>query len=94
MKTFKEYYKINENRNNNFNHKLFYLVGKTKSGKYDFWKSGFKTKSGGNVVDSSLDIEDLKESFTDQGYTDVKVITGTELAIMIVSGDTTTYDGF
>jgi hypothetical protein len=74
---------------NTFDPKLFYLVGKPKSFvQYDFHKEGFKSKSGDEEMNTR------KAQFEGAGYTDIKVVTGTELAIMIASGETTAYTGF
>ena len=93
--TFEEF--LNEGRNEKitFDPKLFYLIGKTSQGNYDFNRGGFKSKSGGNEVGPiGADMDIRKEQFKDAGYTDIRVITGTELAIMIVSGETSGYAGF
>ena len=74
---------------NNFDPKMFYLVGKPKTFvQYDFHHAGYKSKSGDDDMDTR------KEQFKGAGYTDIKVVTGTELAIMIASGETTAYAGF
>ena len=74
---------------------MFYLIGKTTRGVYDFNLGGFKSKSGGPAVGSTgVELDIRKEQFKDAGYTDIRVVTGTELAIMIASGETTAYAGF
>ena len=85
------------NEKNTFDPKLFYLVGKTKTGKYDFNLAGFKSKTDrdgteNSPIESTLSVR--KQQFEYQGYTDIKVVTGTKLAIMIASGETSAYKGF
>ena len=80
----------------NFDPKLFYLVGKTKTGKYDFNRAGFKSKTdrdGTELSPMEATLEVRKQQFEYQGYTDIKVVTGTELAIMIASGETSIETG-
>ncbi len=87
---------LNEGRlgNSPFNPKDLYLIGKSASGKYTWdTRAGFKTKNGKSTGDNSMDMETLELTYKDQGFTDIKVVTGNELAIMIASGETDVYAG-
>ena len=79
----------------NFDPKLFYLVGKAKTGKYEF-TGGFKSKTdrdGTELSPMEATLSIRKQQFEYQGFTDIKVVTGTELAIMIASGETSIETG-
>ncbi len=95
IQTFGNFLNEGINAKITFDPKLFYLIGKTPQGVYDFNMAGFKSKSGGNEVGGSeAEMDIRKEQFENEGYTDIKGVTGTELAIMIASGETTAYAGF
>ena len=78
-----------------FDTKLFYLVGKNKTGKYEF-TGGFKSKTDRDGIELSpmeAQLHIRKLQFESAGFTDIKVVTGTELAIMIASGETSIETG-
>jgi hypothetical protein len=79
---------------------LWYVIGRDpKTNKWDFWKDAFSNKTGGSgMKDKSQKIEFVKDMMgnakdpsSDQGgmgLTDVSVVKGSELAIMIQKGET------
>lgn len=72
---------------------LWYIIGyHTQSfNKWAFWKSAFsnKTRSGVSMKDHSKTLGNVRQSLEDSGWYDIQIIKGSELAVMIQKGETT-----
>ena len=88
---------VNESQNinetaKNFYPNLFYVIGiPPRNSKHDFWKDAFSKKGddGKGMKDRSQTVGNVKEMFNGEGYDNVKVVSGSVLAVMIQKGETT-----
>tara|TARA_R100001244_G_scaffold19267_1_gene19857 strand:- start:1 stop:297 length:297 start_codon:yes stop_codon:yes gene_type:complete len=93
MIKLKNILKESVNKSKGFYPNLWYIIGyHTQSfNKWAFWKSAFSSKKGSGVSmkDHSKTLGDVLQSLEDSGWYDIQIIKGSELAVMIQKGETT-----